>query len=99
MQFESDLQKVKIERLRTTKTLEDYMEAFEKKRAQDLKVNCYAIPWIGCTVYSIFEFTVFNSTPTYILVGARGVYPCSDGLPCQSVGAVHTCAPACTSYE
>ena len=95
MQFESDLQKVKIERLRTTKTLEDYMEAFEKKRAQDLKVN---FSWIGCTVYSIFEFTAFNS-PTYISVGARGVHPCSDGLPCQSVGAVHTCSPACTSNE
>lgn len=37
-QLESDLQKVKIERLRVTKATEDYMEGFEKKRTQDFKV-------------------------------------------------------------
>jgi hypothetical protein len=29
---------VKIERLRSTKTVEDYIEGFERKRTQDLKV-------------------------------------------------------------
>ena len=37
-QFESDLQKVKIERLRSSKAVEDYMETFERKKTQDLKV-------------------------------------------------------------
>ena len=39
VQFESDLQKLKIERLRSFKTIEDYMEAFERKRTQDLRVR------------------------------------------------------------
>ena len=38
-QFESDLQKMKIERLRSFKAMEDYMESFERKRTQDLKVG------------------------------------------------------------
>jgi hypothetical protein len=37
-QFESDLQKLKIERLRSFKAIEDYMEAFERKRTQDLRM-------------------------------------------------------------
>ena len=39
LQFESDLQKLKIERLRSFKAIEDYMEAFERKRTQDLRVG------------------------------------------------------------
>lgn len=38
MQFESSLQKAKIECLRTTTSFEDYMEKFETKKIQDLKV-------------------------------------------------------------
>ena len=34
-----DLQKVKVERLRSSKAVGDYMEAFERKRTQDLKVR------------------------------------------------------------
>ena len=41
-QFESDLQKVKIERLRSAKTLEEYMEVFERKKTQDFRV-CAAV--------------------------------------------------------
>ncbi|CAI8010293.1 Protein FAM92A [Geodia barretti] len=37
-QFESDLQKLKIERLRSFKAIEDYLEAFERKRTHDLRV-------------------------------------------------------------
>ena len=33
-----DLQKVKVERLRSSKAVGDYMETFERKRTQDLKV-------------------------------------------------------------
>ena len=38
VQLEMDLQKVKVERLRSSKAVGDYMEAFERKRTQDLKV-------------------------------------------------------------
>ena len=38
-QFESSLQKAKIECLRTTTSFEDYMEKFETKKIQDLKVT------------------------------------------------------------
>ena len=38
IQLEMDLQKVKVERLRSSKTVGDYMETFERKRTQDLKV-------------------------------------------------------------
>ena len=39
LQFESDLQKLKIERLRSFKAIEDYLEAFERKRTHDLRVG------------------------------------------------------------
>ena len=39
VQYESDLQKLKIERLRSFKAIEDYIEAFERKRTQDLRVR------------------------------------------------------------
>ena len=39
MQLESDLQKVKIEHSRVSKTLEEYMEVFERRRTQDMKVG------------------------------------------------------------
>ena len=39
VQLEMDLQKVKVERLRSSKAVGDYMEAFERKRTQDLKVQ------------------------------------------------------------
>ena len=39
IQFESSLQKAKIECLRTTTSFEDYMEKFEAKKIQDLKVT------------------------------------------------------------
>ena len=38
LQFESELQKVKIERMRSSRALEEYIEAFERKRTQDFKV-------------------------------------------------------------
>lgn len=42
-QFESDLQKLKIERLRSFNAIENYIEAFEKKRTQDLKVSYISV--------------------------------------------------------
>ena len=39
LQLEMDLQKVKVERLRSSKAVGDYMETFERKRTQDLKVT------------------------------------------------------------
>lgn len=41
-QCESDLQKVRIERVRAYKTVEEYMENFERKRTQDVKVQMHA---------------------------------------------------------
>lgn len=36
-EFDTELQKLKIQRLRASKAAEEYIEAFEKKRTQDLK--------------------------------------------------------------
>ena len=51
LQFESDVQKLKIERLRSFKAIEDYLEAFERKRTQNLRVRMavYAAPLIRRT--------------------------------------------------
>ena len=39
MQSESELQKAKVDRMRTAKAVEDYMMEFERKRTKDLKVS------------------------------------------------------------
>lgn len=57
LQLEMDLQKVKVERLRSSKAVGDYMETFERKRTQDLKVFVYSCI---ITVYS--EKLVLNHT-------------------------------------
>ena len=38
-QFDTELQKLRIQRLRSSKTAEEAIEAFEKKRTQDMKVS------------------------------------------------------------
>ena len=56
VQFESDLQKLRIERLRNSKLVEDYMECFERKRTQDIKVGVHErMHWhlyVGLTIIS-----------------------------------------------
>jgi len=39
LQSESELQKAKVDRMRTAKAVEDYMMEFERKRTKDLKVS------------------------------------------------------------
>eukprot|EP00731_Ephydatia_muelleri_P035346 Em0115g14a len=36
-QYDTELQKLKIQRLRASKTAEEYIEAFERKRTQEMK--------------------------------------------------------------
>ena len=58
LQCESDLQKMKIERLRAGKVMENYIECFERKRTQDMKV-LYHVAYVSkAALWHSYRFCV-----------------------------------------
>ena len=54
-QLESDLEKAKFKYSQTSQSVEEYMVALERRRIQDLKVNCDYVVYVSCMYYMYYK--------------------------------------------